>query len=74
MFGMNLYYRKDVNCLFAKLDQAVAMCNEKIEADIENELNDKIQKALAPSILYSYELRLPKNQPRAELGVNLYAA
>lgn len=55
MFGINLYYRKDVNCLFAKLDQAVAMCNARIEVDIENELNDKIQKALAPSILYRYE-------------------
>ena len=74
MFGMNLYYRTDVNCLFAKLDQAVAMCNAKIDADVENELNDKIQKALAPSILYSYELRLPKNQPCAELGVDFHAA
>jgi hypothetical protein len=74
MFGVNLYYRKDVNCLFAKLDQAVAVCNARIEVDVENELNDKIQKALAPSILYNYELRLPKNQPRTELGVNLHTA
>jgi hypothetical protein len=72
MFGVHLYYRKDVNCLCAKLDQAVAVCNEEIKTKIQNKLNDMIAKALAPSIIYSYDKR--KDLTGAELGINLHAA
>jgi hypothetical protein len=71
MFGVHIYYRKDVNALAAKLDQAVSHCNARIDPEVEDQLNFMIEKAVNPSIIYVHEF---KNLACAELGVNLHAA
>lgn len=57
MFGVYIYYRKDVGAMMIKLDQAVGMCNAAIEPEIKQMLNAKIKEAL-PSIIYDYEERV----------------
>jgi hypothetical protein len=53
MFGVHIYYRRDVKAMMARVDQAVGVCNAAIEPELKQELNAKIKEAL-PSIIYDY--------------------
>lgn len=65
MFGIRIRQCLKKNETRAALDQAVGPCNSRIDDDIFNELNAKIEQALAPLARYNYEPRRTEDYARA---------